>query len=266
MNTTTCRCTARDIGLAIALSLAASLLASPVNAQVFVTDQAAIAANHADATASYVKQGLQYAKQAQQYATQVEQLSQEVAMAQNILMKAQSLGHNIQLFDGQPLQPITDSESVIQSACPGADAGVIGDLLSSLASALSPNEPIAKRQQMICAQIVIFQIDEYNKTADALNQIGTVNMSTLAKLNDLIASVDTLGTSSNATAQAANITATMQAALGTWRTEIQADEDIIQTLKQQQSVLATVAMKGSNTVLGTLVQAAALQTAFEVNQ
>jgi hypothetical protein len=255
--------------IAVSALITTALLLSappPAHAQVLVTDTAAIASNHADSALSYAKQALQYTKQLDQYANEVSQLAQQIQMVQNIVMKAQSLGSNIQLFDGQNLQYIVDTDSIVQSACPGVGSGLVANLLGSLASALSPNQPIATRQQMICAQIVLYQVDEYNKTAQALNQIGMENMTTLAKLNQLIGLVDTLGTSANATAQAVNVTATVQAALGTWQTEIQADEAIVQSLQHQQAVLATVAMKGSNTVLGTLVQAAALQAAFTVNQ
>lgn len=199
------------------------------------------------------------------YARQFEQLQQETQTLQNILMQAQSLGTNINLFGGQ-LQKITDSDSIIQSACPGAGAGLVGSLLNSLTSALSPNQPIATRQQMICAQIVIFQIDEYNKTADALNAIGGTSTTTLEKLNSLIASVDTLGKTTNAQAQAAGVNATVVTAMATWQTQIRADEAVIQALKQQQAILATVAMKGNNTLLGNVVQAAALKAAFTINQ
>ena len=40
---------------------------------------------------------------------------------------------------------------------------------------------------------------------------------------------------------------------------------MIKTLQQQQQILAHVALKGSNTILGTVVQAAALKAAFTIN-
>lgn len=243
--------------LALALSLLCAIPGRDASAQVLVTDTSAIASNHADASASYLRQGLQYARQAQQ-------LAQEVAMLNNILMKAQRLGTNVSLFDGQ-LQEIDDLDQVVQSACPGADQGLVANLLNTLSSALSPDQPITKRQQVICAQIVLFQIDEYNKTAKALNAIGGMNTSTLDKLNELIALVDTLGETSNAQAQAASISATVITAMGTWQSQIEADEKIIATLQQQQAVLATLAMKGNNTVLGNVIQAAALKAAFDID-
>ncbi|WP_431635330.1 hypothetical protein ACQVBX_16040 [Dyella sp. KULCS107] len=226
-------------------------------AQVLVLDQGAITASHADASASYIRQGLQYARQA-------EQLAQQVATVQNILVQAQSLGTNISLFDTQ-LKEITNTDQMIQSACPGAESGIMGDLIGSLASVLTSNQPLAKRQQMLCAQIVVFQIDEYNKTAKALNAIGTANTSTLNKLNSLIATVDTLGKTSNAEAQAAGINATVTTAMATWQAQIKADDAVIATLQKQQAILATVAMKGSNTILGNVVQATALKAAFTIN-
>ncbi|HEY0198837.1 MAG TPA: hypothetical protein VGC19_09885 [Rhodanobacter sp.] len=259
------RPSSRKTGLVVALTLAFGLVASSVSAQVFVTDKLAITSNHEDSALSYAKQGLQYGKQLEQLTHEVQTDASTLATLQNILMQAQNLGTNIQLFDSQ-LQEITNTDQIIQSACPGAGAGIVGDLLNSLTSALSSNQPVTTRQQMICAQIVIFQIDEYNKTAKALNAIGSANTSTLSKLNSLIASVDTLGKTSNAEAQAAGISATVTTAMGTWQSQIKADDAVIATLQKQQALLATVAMKGSNTLLGNVVQAAALKAAFTVNQ
>jgi hypothetical protein len=243
-------------------ALAGGLFAGSTQAQVIVSDpilEGSGAAIDLSTAKSLSQEVLSYARQ-------FEQLQQEVATVQNILMKAQNLGTDISLFDSN-LQLISNPDSIINSACPGAGGGgIVGSALNSLASALNPNQPVATRQQMICAQIVTYEVDEYNKTATALNAMGSVHDSTLNKLNSLIASVDTLGKTSNAQAQTAGVNLNVVTAMSTWQTQIKADDAIIETLKKQQSILAKVAMNGNATPLGTLVQATALKAAFTINQ
>jgi len=254
----------RKSGLALGLSFACCLFAGVSQAQVIVSDPILEGSNAAvDATTA-----ASFARQALQLEQEVQSALNTYAQLQNILMQAQSLGSNITLFDS-PMTEIQGAQidQLIDSACPGASGGgLLGGALNALSSALSQNTPIATRQQQICAVIVNLQIDEYNKTVKALNAVGQSSNTTLSKLNNLIAAVDTLGKTSSATTQATGAIATLTAALGTWQTQIKADDATIKALQQQQSTLAKVAMYGNNTLLGNVVQATALKAAFTINQ
>jgi len=245
----------------LATALACGLFAGSTQAQVIVSDpilEGSGAAIDASTAASYARQALQLEQEVQSAANTYAQL-------QNILMQAQNLGTNISLVS-TPLTQISDSSQIVASACPGAGGGIVGDVLTALSSALSANEPVTTRQQMICAQIVTYQVDEYNKTVVALNAVGQFSSTTLTKINNLITSVDTLGKTSNAQAQAQSIQLNLEAAMKTWETQVQSDEYMIKALQHQQGVLAKVAMNGSNTILGNVIQASALKLAFTVNQ
>jgi len=197
---------------------------------------------------------------------EVNSATNTYAQLQNILMQAQSLGNNISLFD-KPLTPITNYDPIISAACPGAGGGsIVGEALNAISSALNANASVASRQQIICTQIVVYQIDEYNKTVNALNVLGQYSNTTLAKLNTLTSSVSTLGTSSAAQTQAQQYSANVSTAMHTWQTQIQSDEEMVSALQKQQSILAKVAMNGNPTILGTVIQASALKLAFTVNQ
>jgi len=264
MNKTTYHFNGRKVALAIGLSITATLFAAPVAAQVLVADVGMAATQNTQ----LAKQVLQLGKEVETAISTAQSAVNTYTTLQNILMQAQSLGSNITLFDS-PMTEIQEPQisQVIDSACPGASGGnLLGSALNALGSALSQNTPIATRQQQICAVIVNLQIDEYNKTVKALNAIGYSSNTTLNKLNNLIASVNTLGTTSSATTQATGAIATLTGAMSTWQTQMKADEATIKTLQQQQSTLAKVAMYGNNTVLGNVVQAAALKAAFTINQ
>ncbi|GAA0254495.1 hypothetical protein [Rhodanobacter caeni] len=259
---------ARDMLLRVRLTALALLIAAVfgggAHAQVLVTDSAAISTTEegfksqlAQTVEQYTKQGMQYAKQIEQYQTQLEQLH-------NILTKIQDLGTGISLVP-KNLEKLTEDQSnqLVDQACPGAPPGaVVSGVISNLLG--STKQPITVRQQLICRKIVLLQVDEYNIVAEALSQLNA-QASTVQKLNDIVNSISTIGESNSATSQAQQYMAQLQTASDTWKKQIDADEAAIATLQQQQGVLAKVALNGSNTVLGHLVNAVALKAAFTIN-
>lgn len=249
----------------LALALIAGLFANAARAQVLVTDATAISTTEegfksqlAQTIEQYTKQGMQYAKQLEQYRTQMEQL-------RNILTKIQSLGTGISLVP-KSMEKLSEDESnlLVDQACPGAPMGAAaGGAISGLLG--SAHQPITARQQLICREIVLLQVDQYNITADALSEL-TTQASTVQKLNDVVNGISTLGESNSATSQAQQYMAQLQTASYTWKKQVDADEAMITTLQHQQSLLAKVALNGSNTVLGHVVNAVALKAAFTVNE
>lgn len=231
-----------------------------IHAQVLVTDTAAIASNEegfksqlAQSVAQYSRQGLQYAKQLDQYYQQVEQYKQ-------LLMTVTSIGTHISLTSNK-LKPLDDPASLIDQNCTGPSGGsIVGKLVTSIASAIPSSDPITASQQRICADIVTLQVDEYNRTVAMLDQLDQYS-GTLQKLGKLVDQVNSLGTTSGATTQAATFSAITSHAMHDWQAAIAGDEAIIKALNQQQSILARAALKGS--ILGESVQTAAFAAAFK---
>ncbi|MBD3816259.1 MAG: hypothetical protein IE913_07380 [Halothiobacillus sp.] len=240
-------------------SLAATFLlfcavSGSAHAQVLVTD----VTSNATQQSELAKQILQYEKQVQQYTTQLEQLH-------NMLTKIESLGNGISLVPKR-LEPLStaDQEKLADQACPGAPASaVVAGAISGLLG--SSHQPIVVRQNLICRTIVMTQADEYNITAQALSSL-TAQASTVQKLSNIINAIGTFGESSSATSQAEQFMSQLNLAGNTWQKQIDADEKMIATLRDQQGTLAKVALNGSNTILGNVVQAAALKAAFTINE
>jgi hypothetical protein len=249
---------------AVLIVVLLGVLGKVAQAQVLVTDTAAIAANQegfesqlSQSMAQYTRQGLQYAKQLDQYQQQIQQYEQ-------LLMTVKGLGTVISLSQNG-LKPITDPTGLVAQNCPSASGGsIVASLVTSAASTISGNTPITVAQQQICANITMLQIDQYNRTITILDQLDQYGDS-LQKLNKMANEVDTLGSTSGATTQAATLSATTAYAMEQWRAAVAGDEAIIQALSAQQSILAKEALKGSNSVVGTVVQAAALKAAFSVD-
>lgn len=245
--------------MALALSVTSLICAGSAGAQVLVHDPGAAAISEGGFASQLAKTVEQYTMQAEQYATQLQQL-------QNMLTSIQSLGTGISIFP-KSLQRMSDADSqkLVEQACPGPSNGgnVLGAVMNTIGSTF--NQPIIESQQIICKQIVLLQIDEYNITSDALGQL-TVQASTVQKLSNLIESISSYGKAASATSQAQQYLSQLQTASATWQKQVDADEAMIQTLRRQQGILAKVILTGSNTVLGNVVQAATLKAAFTINE
>lgn len=237
---------------------------APARAQVLVADPTAIAASEegfksqlVQSIAGYTRQGLQYAKQLEQYYQQVQQYQQ-------LLMTVKGLATNIS-FSSSELKPIDDPTSFIDRNCPSAAGGsVIGSLVRSAVWAISGQTPITTAQQQICANITMLRIDQYNRTVEIVNQLDQYG-GTLQKLNNLANQVNSLGTASGATTQAATVSATTAFAMQQWKAAMAGDQAIIDTLNKQQTMLAKAALNGENNPLGTVVQAVALKAALSID-
>lgn len=237
----------------IALALLIGLCACGAHAQVLVTDSDSIANNKAGFASQLAKTVDQYAKQLDQYETQLEQYKAILSSIQGLAAGGISLMPNT-------LQPINDSSSLVQQSCPGAGGGgVLGDLSSIVTSTFSRS--ITTTQQNICAQIVLAQVDKYNKTIKIINDMQQFGAA-LKDLTNQITSVTNQGDSNRVSANASVQNQQISADMANWDTQMKADDAVISTLQEQQGILAKVALNGSNTILGNVVQAGAFAAAF----
>jgi hypothetical protein len=159
---------------------------------------------------------------------------------------------------------IPDASELISAKCPGA-AGVsaVTDIMNTITTSLAPGQSIVTAQQQICAQIVQLQVKEYNATATVYNKMPQYG-SALQQLNQLANGFNSLGGSSSVQTEAQNYTSQLSTDVSEWQAELKSDDAMIQSLQNQQSILARVALHGSNTILGNVVQAGALEAAFSV--
>jgi hypothetical protein len=228
---------------ALAMAALTLLFGGAASAQVVVVNPTGDLANKAGFAA--------------QLAKTVESLQQEVAQYEQLLNTVQGLGTNISLVPNQ-LQPIGDPTALVDQSCPGASGGsLVSSVVTSISSSLTGTQSIADKQQELCQNITLLQIDEYNK----LGGYG----GTLQKLNSLANQVNSLGTSSGATTQAQTYAATISTEMNDWQAKLAGDESLIKALELQQGSLAKTAMRGQNTPLGNVIQAGALAAWFAAN-
>ncbi|WP_175927487.1 hypothetical protein [Burkholderia cepacia] len=240
----------RRAKLAACCAIATCVYAAGAHAQVVTIDPT----NNATSVAGFAKQ---LAQTIQQYQIEFQTL-------QNMLVTAQSIGTNPSIFTSQ-LPMITDTTQLITAKCPGAEGvSAVTDVMNTIANSLSPTQYIVTAQQQICAQIVQLQVKEYNATATLYNKMPQYG-SSLQQLVKLANSASSMGSSSAVQTQAQTYSSSLSQDIDVWQTEVKSDEAMIQSLQQQQSILARVALHGSNTILGNVVQATTLEMALKAN-
>jgi len=173
---------------------------------------------------------------------------------------------------GNQLQKV-DANSFAQKACPNSQ-GFAASMTGALGSLLNPDmtSNVAQSQYNVCLQIENLQADKYNKTVDVLNTVGSGFSSQIQKLEALreaLKKMSIFGGSGSGNAdqnavtnQAQRTHLQLSAVMEKYKADIKADDSAISTLQQMQSVLGHIAMKGGNTVLGTVIQGAAFAAAF----
>lgn len=239
------------IGLVACVLSLGGLFTAPVAAQWQVIDEASIAQdgkNFVETVAHYAKEIAQFEAVLDHYAQQLISLAG---------MKFTQPVMNTTLVE----VPLTQG---MDETCPN-NTGVTG-IANELLQLVAPdfNKPIVASQLQICQQIVMRRNHQYNLTVNMLNRLQGTYSQYLQQYENLAALV---GNSQGALAgsQSAIIrgSANLETEMKNWQAQIQTDEQIINYLQSQQAMLGKMAMRGKNTVLGNVVQAATLKLAFD---
>lgn len=241
---------ARRTAMAAGVAVACLMFSGHANTQgIFTSDRGALA----KLIAQYTKQIEAFRQQVQQYQLQLQQYQQMVTSVQNIRS-------NLSLSSNE-LQHVTDVQSLIRAKCSGASGagGLVSSVMNSMSSLMT--QSITQTQKMICGQIVTTQVGKYNKTVDMLNELHRY----AGQFHQLEGTVNTGNTQHDTeqiTALVAKYTGAVNTEMSNWQAQVKADDAVISTLENQQSILGSVALSGSSTVLGNVIQATTFAAAF----
>jgi hypothetical protein len=243
------------------LSLACLVYAGGVAAQVLVHDQGVITGNQEGFKSQLAKTISSYEKQLQQLKTQVDQYTTQLQQYQQMLSTIQNIPNNLSLSTNQ-LTHLTDTDALIRGKCSGTSSpgGLVSSLMNSMSSLMS--QSITQTQQAICGQIVITQVKQYNDTVDMINKLHDQYGDQYQKLDSLFGSDNSMADSGRASGQAQKYSDGLATEMSDWQARMKADDAVIETLQNQQSILGRVAMRGSSTVLGNVIQATTFAAAF----
>ena len=260
MNKTSLRVSTRKTGLAIGLLLACGVFAGNACAQWAVIDAGNIATNQQGFATQLAKTIEQYKQQIEQYTTQLQQYQTQLQQYQQMLSSIQNIPNSLSLAPNQ-LQQVTDTQSLIQGKCSSTSGpgGVVSSIMNSMSSLMT--QSIAQTQQMLCGQIVTTQIKKYNETVVMLNKIQGYG-SQFQQLDGLMGTGSTQADAERASTQVVKYSSAVATDMGNWQTQMNADDAVISTLQNQQSILGHIALNGSSTTLGNVIQATTFAGAF----
>lgn len=219
------------------------------------------------------------ANQATQITHMIEQYTQMITQYQSLLSSLQGLNLNFIPTNNQ-LMPITDPSQIVAQNCPGASVSTQAMAVLGISPSLTEGE-IVGQQRTICANIVLLQVDKYNTVAKMLNHMNDYSNAITQMSNQFSAIADKATAAISATTGSSGSSGDRQAlqnqadqlrdTLATEMAQIQqhlhAVDASISALKDQQSMLANIALKGSNAtgpaaLAGQIIQAGAFAAAF----
>jgi len=189
--------------------------------------------------------------------SQLEQLQQTYATIKNTIS---SMGLNLlPINNNLPIISDGDARATAVQQCPGAEPV---EMLANVFGVTSSND-IKGQQTQICYQIVMRQIHKYNTVAAMLNRMNDY-ASNLKGLVDGLNSLSEFASGSRQVSQTQTSQSenSLSVDMGNVDQQIKADDAIISTLKERQSMLAQAAMKG--TMLGNAMQVVTFGAALSV--
>jgi len=249
-----CRRIAGKAALALGVCIACGLAGSNASAQFVVIDPAHISTD----VANFAKTIEQYAKDIAQYKAVLQHYQQQLVNLTHMNFSLPTMQNHYQEISD------SDARQQVANACPSTDGGDPVSPVSGLLQIFTPsvNSPVLDNQRSICEQMQFRQIDKYNLTVKMMNRLQDYSNN----LQSLQQQVEAGGTSEGALAGAKanmdmNATA-LENEMRTWNGQIMADDQMIIYMQNQQSVQAREILRGSNTVLGNVIQAGAFAAAF----
>ena len=159
----------------------------------------------------------------------------------------------------------------VAEAC-SSNESLMDEITGVLKSALpSLDGDIRSKQTRICQQIAMTKNRKYNNTVDYLHRIADA-ATELQAIESQRATVDeqsgrvTQGTVAANSNEVARFQSHITEAREQWQGNNMALDAQLSLLETKQSVLAKRAMKGDQTILGQVIQAAALEAALKINK
>lgn len=236
----------------IVLAIGLGLFAGGASAQWAVVDAGNIATNEQGFASQLAKTIEQYTTQLKEYATQLQQYQQMLSSIQGLSSGMSLAPNTLQHADAGPL---------IQAKCASSSgSGIVGNVMSSLTSLLS--QPLSDSQQQLCVQITTTQVDKYNKTVDMLGKLHSYS-DMFSQVEKVAQSISTVADAGRASNQAQDYNNALTTEMANWEAQMRADDSIIKTLEDQQSILSHIALNGSNnSVLGDALPNSIFQSAI----
>jgi len=194
-----------------------------------------------------------------EYTEEMARWKRTLEQYQNQLIQMQGIVMAFGLPPGQPVTKVLP-DYMVAERCGG------GISMSSLTKVFQINATgnIIEQQKQLCANIQRMENIKFNYTVDFVTKYAPQMQEALKKSEARRNSSNTQGNVAAADNDALRIGNTADANFQEWQANIQVYDSYIASMENNQRILARVAMKGKETVLGTMIQTGALKGALEV--
>ena len=250
--------TSRKAPFLTSLALACAFMTGNAGAGIPVTDVGNMPNHIITQIQSYLNQLNTLTQKGQdytQYAREVQHMTQQLTdLSQAFQIERLSFGP----------QFVRRSESEgVNERCRGNGSGsIVGELFSTLGLDLGGD--IVAQQRRICSLIVVLENKKYNDSVDSMNklmnqtQLGTDRLSSQIQASNTNGKMET-----NAATASLNI---QQILIDFQQTEqrMKMYDDLIGVLRESQKALATQALKGQSSPLGTMINTGVLAGALSL--
>jgi hypothetical protein len=237
--------------LAFTLAIMSALFATHSSAQVVVHDVDNDEVN-------FPKTVVQYGKELDHYKSVIEHYQQQLISLQHMNFSLP------QLETAYTRVSEGDASQQAQDQCPGTTGN--SNPIASLLQLVTPDlgKSLLAEQQKFCQQIVLHRINKYNLTVDMMNRLnGTYTQNLQSIYNQYVDGGTSQGAMDGSKANAEANTTALQTEMTQWQNQIRAEDQVIAYDQYQIQVLSKKALDGNNTILGNVVQMAALKGALE---
>lgn len=203
---------------------------------------------------SILKQIAEFAEQAKRWADTVRQYRQMISTIAGLNFQS--------LMPTKPLQQM-DVQTMVKQACPGS-GNVIGDIFSA-AIDVSLSGSIVENSQRLCVMVTTLKVKMYNETVVQSERMPMYD-NQIAKLSDLLnkllGSSSSVGDTQTLILDTTKLSQQFAQEMQAYETNMKAYQLMLSTLKDQQSLLAQISLKGKPSPLGRITQAAVFAAAF----
>ncbi|KRA20932.1 MULTISPECIES: hypothetical protein [unclassified Lysobacter] len=197
-----------------------------------------------------------YANDAKSWLDQLNHMKQQ-------LINMQSLLSSVSMPNGTTWTKVNANTYLVEESCNRGGGGLsVSGLLSMIG--LDPAGDWVAKQKEICVNIRRARNEKYNYTVEFVMNVAPQMQNMLKTVNTRRNSSNTQGNVAAVDSSSNEISNDLALKFQIWQGQMQTYDVYIATMEENQRTLAYKAMKGQQTILGSLVKTGALATALKV--
>jgi hypothetical protein len=246
----------RKAPLIASLALACSLAAGTAGAGIPVTDVGNMPNHILNQIGTWLQKGqdvAEYTEQATRWTKEFNHYQQQLTQLGNFF--------SVRALTANAIKKKKADEGIAER-CSGSSGPGFADLFSAIGLDLGGD--ITAQQKRICAQIVSLENAKFNEQVALLDQLADQTQKDIKTLETNLGKNKDQGALAANEAQAQKMIAQIQLDSQNAETRIKVYDGMITSLKEDQKNLASAALNGKSSLLGTLVDTAILKGALTV--